>query len=147
MSRITRSTKLLHESRLDCRNDSFVLEKNRFANLGSEMRVTRAKNFIGDRIGDDTIVIDTDTGAYYSLTPEAGQIWSETETGEAQVDDRLVSVAVVLVRESILVSHVALDDDVALDASIGFTKVVDMADILLADPIHDVDEEGWPRIR
>ena len=111
------------------------------------MEVRRAKSVIGDKIGDDIILINTKTGAYYSVTPEAGAVWLAIGQGSAVVDPDAIKVAEVLVREGILESEFIPDDPSPVDDSIAFLKFTDMSDILLADPIHEVDEDGWPRIR
>jgi hypothetical protein len=108
--------------------------------------VFRGKTFIGDRIGDDTIVINTETGAYYSLTPAAGNVWANTENGQTSVPRDDWSVAKIMVLEGILVSPVNPHEAETGDASIAFVKYTEMADILLADPIHEVDSEGWPKL-
>ena len=108
--------------------------------------VFRGKTFIGDRIGDDTIVINTKTGAYYSLTPAAGVVWENAENGASSVPRDDWDVAKIMVLEGILVSPAHSQMAETGDASIAFVKYTEMADILLADPIHEVDAEGWPKL-
>lgn len=111
-------------------------------------QVSRSQHFVGDAIGEDTILIDTRTGAYYSLTKAAGALWHLLEGGPSAVPDQLAKEAIVLLREGVLtgdgspaVNSTDVPDDIA------FVKYTDMSDILLADPIHDVDDQGWPVIR
>lgn len=108
----------------------------------------RAKAFVGDTIGQDTIVINVETGAYYSLGVEAGALWRLCEDGSQAVPSDLTSVAAQLVHEGMItVDSGALPDLTDAEHPPAFVKYTDMSDILLADPIHDVDEEGWPKLR
>ena len=102
---------------------------------------------IGDTIGSDTIVIDTDTGAYYTLTPAASELWTAAQDDSVLVRDSGSAVAFHLVNEGILLSDFSPEKYPSQDASIAFSKIVSMADILLADPIHEVDDDGWPKLR
>lgn len=111
------------------------------------LSIQRSKTIIGDQIGDDTIVINTLTGAYYSLTPEAGKLWTLTENGSSSCPPDFIEIARHLIREGIFETGSAMTDDVSGDPGIAYVKYSEMADILLADPIHEVDEDGWPKIR
>lgn len=108
----------------------------------------RAKGFVGDTIGQDTIVINVETGAYYSLSAEAGTVWQLCEEGSYGIPSDLTNVAAQLAHEGMITVESgalpALPDE---ENSPAFVKYTDMSDILLADPIHDVDEEGWPKLR
>lgn len=112
------------------------------------MSVTRAKPFVGDTIGEDTIVINIETGSYYSLTPSGGQVWALSGPAPAEVPAELQPSAWSLVSEGIITlaeGSGKISDSGAAEPA--FTKYTDMSDILLADPIHDVDDEGWPKLR
>jgi hypothetical protein len=109
--------------------------------------VRRSKNHIGDQIGDDTIVINTQTGAYYSLTPAAGALWAATDGRELAVDSEAAPVALALITEGILESENGAPSVAPIETELAYVKYTEMADILLADPIHEVDEDGWPKIR
>ena len=102
---------------------------------------------IGDTIGTDTIVIDTHSGAYYTLTPAAAELWTAAQDQSVLVTDSESAVAFHLANEGILLSDLSPESHPSQDASIAFSKIVSMADILLADPIHEVDEDGWPKLR
>lgn len=110
--------------------------------------LSRSQHFVGDAIGEDTILIDTLTGAYYSLTQGAGALWQLLEGGPAAVPDEFVREATVLLREGVLTAEGSpAVDSTDIPDDIAFVKYTDMSDILLADPIHDVDDQGWPVIR
>jgi len=112
-----------------------------------EFRVTQSRDFIGDTIGDDTILINLKTGAYYSLTPRGGSVWAQVlaETTEFTTDDAPVLMA--MVAEGIFESDVTPVDSDVLDSALAFMKYTEMSELLLADPIHEVDEDGWPKLR
>ena len=116
--------------------------------MNSHSTFRRSKAFVGDSIGNDTIVINIETGTYYSLEPAAGEVWNLVGTAETALPEALVQPAIALVREGIL--EVAGEDTPSANESseeVFFKKYTDMADILMADPIHDVDKDGWPALR
>jgi hypothetical protein len=125
---------------------------------------------IHETLDGEVIVVNLDTGVYYSLSGVAAQIWAAVEAGESplQIADGLharydadradVEAAVVrfvgeLEREQL----VAGDGDagVSKTSSVNGTprpafvepvlqKYTDMQELLLLDPIHEVGEAGWP---
>lgn len=125
---------------------------------------------IGEVIDDEAIIVNLDTGAYYSLNGSGSEIWSllqQQSSIRALVESlkklhsgRTTSIErVVLEFLGSLEAEglICLADETAphtlppVTASAGqpftkpaFTKYTDMAELLLLDPIHDVDEEGWP---
>lgn len=108
----------------------------------------RAKAFVGDTIGQDTIVINVENGAYYSLSVEAGALWQLCEEGGHIVPTGMENVAAQLAHEGMItVDSGVLPTTIDEEHPPAFVKYTDMSDILLADPIHDVDEEGWPKLR
>lgn len=102
---------------------------------------------IGDSIGGDTIVINTESGAYYSLTEVAGRLWQEAESGSISCSSGEMPVLLALASEGILENVEHTEPQSAPNPGEAFVKYTEMADILLADPIHEVDEDGWPKIR
>ncbi|MGV1034803.1 MAG: hypothetical protein ACOYBP_06235 [Microbacteriaceae bacterium] len=106
---------------------------------------TANKGFIGDTIGTDTILINLSTGAYYAMTPLGGAVWAKAVAGEQLVDAER-SVAVALVHEGILETSGELLVPGAPTEDV-FLKYTDMSELLMADPIHEVDEDGWPKLK
>ncbi len=113
--------------------------------------MTQSRDFIGDTIGDDTILINLKTGAYYSLTPRGGSVWAQVlaATSEFTADDATVLRAMITegIFETESTSVPSSGDSDDIDASIAFLKYTEMSELLLADPIHEVDEDGWPKLR
>lgn len=105
---------------------------------------SQSKVAISDTIGTDTIVINIDSGAYYSLTPAGAKAWSTAVSG-AELAGEELKAAQTLCSEGLLQSEgpcVA-----GLDPSLVFEKYTDMESLLIADPIHEVDEQGWPKLK
>ena len=107
-------------------------------------------NIVSDTLQDDTIVIDIISGAYYSLTKSASAFWNGfVGKGSIDVEDDSHEFLLLkaLVSEGLIstLPEVTSIGDAATD--IAFTKYLDMEDLLLADPIHEVDSSGWPKLR
>jgi hypothetical protein len=131
-------------------------------------------NVVHETIDGEAILLDLKTGSYFSLDGSGAIIWEFIDkTGDWQQVIRLltannpdksalVSASVTgfveeLVKEGLLVKA---DHEIpAGDASLLISqlaevagdfkpplvnKYTDMQDLLLLDPIHEVDEKGWP---
>ena len=113
--------------------------------------MAQSRDFIGDTIGDDTILINVKTGAYYSLTPLGGSVWAQVLSATTEFATDEATVLRAMIAEGIFETEGALvgDDDVAadFDSTLAFLKYTEMSELLLADPIHEVDEDGWPKLR
>ncbi|MFO1055438.1 MAG: PqqD family protein [Dongiaceae bacterium] len=114
-------------------------------------------------IDGEVLIINTETGAYFSLRGSAAVIWNGIVAGldapaiegrfagDAEAIRRGVAeVLAQLAAEEVLVPDgsgaPAPADDVA---PVPFApplveKFTEMADLLTLDPIHDVDSAGWP---
>lgn len=124
---------------------------------------------IGEIIDGEAIIVNLDSGAYYSLRDTAGVIWSLIEKGAdlgqiIQKFDAKVQSATTEIPENIRAFLAELQTEnlivpspdpiavIEIDAtekllfqSPVLEKFTDMADLLLLDPIHEVDEMGgWP---
>lgn len=116
--------------------------------MPEKLMVSRSQEFIGDVIGDDTIVINVNTGTYYSLGQPAGQLWLLTSADPVEVPTALLPAAYALLNEGLLLTaSLRSTKEGTEQQGEFFKKYTDMADILKADPIHDVDEDGWPTLR
>jgi len=112
------------------------------------VQVTIPPTVVSDTLEGDTIVIDVTSGAYYTLSPDAGGVWQQVQdsgTVVLGVSDKQDSCLAELVAEGLLVSALDLGSEVN-ESGLAFIKYVDMQDLLLADPIHEVDESGWPML-
>jgi hypothetical protein len=132
---------------------------------------------IHETIDGETVLVNLDSGNYYSFDGVGVDIWNLVETGidgegiiEAIVrryagdretmEQAIYSFMKELEQEALVVK----DDEIARENVTGaradddartedtrksfevptLNKYTDMQDLLLLDPIHDVDESGWP---
>jgi hypothetical protein len=125
---------------------------------------------------DEVVIVNLDSGAYYSLGGTGTQIWNLMEQGlsPAAITDNLVQfydgsrdeihaglegLLRDLLSEKLIVSFEEAEPDGILPPTTNtaaavngkkpfetpvLSKYSDMEDLLLLDPIHDVDETGWP---
>jgi hypothetical protein len=124
-------------------------------------------------IDGEAVIINLDSGNYYSLVEEGSFIWSlvekgasasevqnailQTYQGDAQEIDRGVQellsqlqeenliVPVDAAGEAVDVASSDTNPDKPLFNPPSLNKYSDMQELLLLDPIHDVDDAGWPK--
>lgn len=121
-------------------------------------------------IDGEAIIIHFQTGNYYSLNGTAAVVWEWLQAGattgeisnaftELSVDDHAALLGFLegLVSEGVL-RHAASEVEIARESGSlplahhiafvapRFEKYNDMQQLLLADPIHEVDERGWPHV-
>jgi hypothetical protein len=127
-----------------------------------------------ERLDDEVIAINLETGAYYALDGVAADCWALTASGretddivavltsrydvdEAQLRADIDRFVAQLVAERLMVvggdaepvPAPELPPHAAKKAytAPGIEKYDDLEDLLLLDPIHEVDEAGWPVAR
>jgi Coenzyme PQQ synthesis protein D (PqqD) len=128
-------------------------------------------NLYGRNFGDEVLIVDTESGRYFSLRGCAVDIWSLIESG-ATVNDIIAELGRRYdgaAEEIGAAVHRCLGDLVGNDlvreaeagsgemlVSAGSTprqslaapvveRFTDMENLLLLDPIHNVSDMGWPR--
>ena len=127
---------------------------------------------IAEVIDDEAIVVNLDSGAYYSLRGSACAIWemlaqqmavpavvqslAQHYTGSPEaIQSGVDSLVADLLNEQLLVPADGEPDSTHQPAfptngerppfeTPVLEKYTDMAELLLLDPIHDVDATGWP---
>jgi len=124
---------------------------------------------VHETLDEETIIIDFETGTYYSLSGTAHWVWfllenklSVTEiinqliahyAGEPEEIDAAVRQFIgELAQAGIIVATVAPQPGIAslpFSRQDRFTPPVleihtDIQDLLLLDPIHEVGKQGWP---
>jgi hypothetical protein len=129
---------------------------------------------IHELLDGEVIVVNLDTGTYYGIPSTGAQIWSlvtqgasldETvtallgrhETTQAVVEPAVQAFVDELVGEELLEAAAEGDGPAAQptvlpdngEARAPFEepkllRYTDMQELLLLDPIHEVDERGWP---
>lgn len=121
-------------------------------------------NVISEPMEGELVVINLESGCYYSLNRPAAQIWSCLDRGfsieqiiaaqqgdnldEREVRDTIASFCSFLEEEMLMIAF-ASDQDLPMCESDPYEKPViekfsDMQEMLLLDPIHEVSEMGWP---
>jgi len=109
--------------------------------------VKKSPFIISDTIDDLVIVIHISSGAYYSLTKKSSDLWAKIEALENEFDDIEVRYIKGFVDEQILMVQESLETIVPIEFSELATKYTDMEELFRGDPIHGVDEQGWPAIK
>jgi hypothetical protein len=128
-----------------------------------------------ETIDGEAVIINLDSGNYYSLVDVGSFIWGLVEKGASanevqdlvlqtyqanasDVDQGVQDLLVQLQQENLIVpvdEAGALDLSEVLPSNNGHEKpsfnppslhkYSDMQELLLLDPIHDVDDAGWPK--
>jgi hypothetical protein len=131
--------------------------------------VIYAPKIVHETLSDETIVIHLDTGNYYSLTGSGAEIWALLNGAgsaaaisaalarrhgrpEAEIRGVVESFICDLEGEGLVAdSDTAPDSLPIVPAPAGgpweppkLERYDDMRDFLLVDPIHEVNETGWP---
>ncbi|HWE82426.1 MAG TPA: PqqD family protein [Gaiellaceae bacterium] len=123
---------------------------------------------IHQTLDGEVIVVDLDSGTYYSIAGTGAEIWAAIEAGatteEAILsmqrrygDDEEVGAAVSRFVEELVAGDLivtaaerteapALPEEPAGERFVPptLTRYTDMQELLMLDPIHEVDENGWP---
>lgn len=126
-----------------------------------------------ETVDEETIIVNLDSGCYYDLNHSGGRILAAlaggAEQGEAArsvaadygiddaaLGDAVAELAAQLVAEGILVEDTAAANGGGFPGSAAATppsrpyeapalgRYTDMQELLVLDPIHEVDESGWP---
>ena len=128
--------------------------------------IVNSGQVINEVIDGEAVIINLGTGDYFSLRGSGAAIWSAIEQ-RAPADDIAAALALAgmhdagrhvtalieqLLAEGLLVpvddvpaETVVVELPVPLDlAPPSLEKFTDMQDLILLDPVHEVDERGWP---
>jgi hypothetical protein len=120
----------------------------------------------------EVIVVNLESGTYYSIAGTGAEVWNALESGATveqaiermlggyEADRARVEPAVTRFVDELLSEELIIPDDssngagqaapaVPRDALRPFadpvlSKYTDMQELLMLDPIHEVDEQGWP---
>lgn len=124
---------------------------------------------VSETVDGAVIIINLDTGTYYQLIESGADAWLLFENGvsEARFLQTMCSYysddpSVVKQSAAALLDELRKEEILVLDDAPGtlnelpapvekkpmgklqLEKFTNMSDLLLLDPIHDVDEQGWP---
>ena len=121
---------------------------------------TRAAKLAIDKFPGEIIIVDLQSGAYYSLRKSACVVWERLETGATESEIINLFESPTDSQRTQLIDFVnelkhcnlleeadtapAQQSSVHAFDSILFEKYDDMKELILLDPIHEVDARGWP---
>lgn len=111
---------------------------------------------VADDIDGMAVIINLESGAYYSGTDSTAQAWSAVTAG-ASVSELAEALAVPASTVGAFVAHLMAEGLVRPRASVpqpwsaaaassrlALDRFDDLEDLLLLDPVHDVTGQGWP---
>jgi hypothetical protein len=128
---------------------------------------------ISETVGGETIIVNLASGHYFSLQGTAVDIWQGLERGDSaeaivaelegryEAGDGEIDATVRKLLEDFAGSELIVEDassngagsEVLASQNVGervpfvapgFATFTDMQDIILLDPVHEVDTQGWP---
>ncbi len=124
----------------------------------------RSEGVTHQNIEGEVIAIHMARGTYHSLTGAAAVVWGELVSEPQSVEtlndafdaapkdslQRLQALIEQLVEQDLvepadITAATSMNNRVAWEEPV-MESFDDMQDLLLADPIHDVDERGWPSL-
>lgn len=125
-----------------------------------------------DRLEDEVIIINAESGTYYSGVGTAADIWSVFVQGSSIADATKLLAAAYAGDEKLIENDVKVSADFLLARGLiesievtavanptlpesvrnqwiqpQFQEYTDMRELIKLDPIHEVDEVGWPVVK
>jgi phosphoribosylformylglycinamidine (FGAM) synthase PurS component len=108
---------------------------------------------ISETLEGETIIINLENGSYYSVNNAGTAIWNAIKQNSSiNTEGKDVSDFLDFLQKEGLTQlstgeamALAIDQKDFKDPKI--EKYVDMQEMLLADPVHDVSEAGWPKLK
>ena len=108
---------------------------------------------ISELLDGETIIIHLETGCYYSINKDGSTIW-QTILDHKAIDQDTLSPEIksfieFLITEDLVREIDSTSDTVSLAENLDpkIDRYTDMQEMLLADPIHDVSDAGWPSLK
>jgi len=129
---------------------------------------------ISETIDGETIIINLETGYYYSVNKTATIIWNEIQKNNPtknisqhflnlyEVDEDTAEKSITEIISILLKDDLILELDSEISPNImeqrtnpmkgkfimpKIERYDDMAGALMSDPVHDVNEDGWPNLK
>ncbi|WP_309386008.1 PqqD family protein [Cerasicoccus frondis] len=129
----------------------------------------KGPDIVTESMDGEVVIIDIDTGAYYSLEEAGAYAWNNLIAGaskdavvnvlkskfpEANVDEQISTLIASLGDAGLLceaeapAAEAPLSEDLPASCEkFNLECYTDMKDLLMLDPIHEVEEAGWPHRR
>lgn len=108
---------------------------------------------VAEDFGDEIVCMAVDIGVFYSLRGSAAELWRACAAGVSvdrietalQAHPPLRELLDSLQTDEVLTQgEDGLDQEVTFSGAADFTRNAQFDDLIRLDPIHDVDERGWP---
>lgn len=126
-------------------------------------------NIVCEIFDNEVVAVNLDVGIYYSITGWSSKVWQMIQNGLSAdemiqilseycvdassvnkilakfIQDLLDKNLIVISTETVRNSSLDLQfEKIDKAPELFIEEFSDMQDILLLDPVHDVDESGWP---
>jgi len=112
--------------------------------IKSIVRIVKIPNHvIFDRIGEDAVAINFLTGVYYVVDKNGAEIMNQLQSGLAPAPSRTLHL---LILEGLIDGGVVEELERKDNEVLPFERFTDLELLLTADPVHDVDDYGWPKL-
>ena len=140
-----------------------------YMNLETKFEINPQK-VISETLDGETIIINLETGTYYSMNETASLVWNDLQSGYSiqkieehmgvlfEIQDKNIKQSILDFIKILEADNLIIGSEVISDVSVqneavhqkpysvpAIEKYEDMQEMLLADPIHDVDVAGWPK--
>jgi hypothetical protein len=127
---------------------------------------------VSEAVDGEAIIVNLDSGTYYSIKGDGILIWdaivagapvdeiaaavsSQTGASVETVQPALTAFSQSLSAEGLIVPREDVGEPPVVDVSSGGPGLLqptlesfsDMQDLILLDPVHEVDEQGWPHVQ
>lgn len=139
-----------------------------FSMMQERRYTTSVPDVVSEIFDGEAVIANYQSGLYYSISPSGSLIWqalgcgltpsqivrwlSAHFAGQADLDAAVTAFVDRLVAEGLVAEAAATADAAALPVLQGATfetptleRFDDLQELLLLDPVHDVDTTGWPR--
>jgi hypothetical protein len=124
-------------------------------------------NVVAESFGSETVIVNLAKGTYFSLDEIASILWTAVTTrasissikraihsnypqDEKTASNDFEDFLETLIKHELIETTNETSGDIVIDfPAARYSKPVitvhsDLQDILLLDPVHDINEEGWP---
>lgn len=111
---------------------------------------------VADEIDGMAVIINLESGAYYSGSDSTAQAWAALTAG-ASTSELAVALTVPAASVAGFVSHLLAEGLLRVRTgeplpwsvepnahALALDRFDDLEDLLLLDPVHDVTQQGWP---
>jgi hypothetical protein len=119
--------------------------------MNTKSYMINSQKAISETLEGETIIINLETGTYYSMNPAGTALWNAIAAGRAiPTNDPVISNFLSILETDGLISEAETTGDSADASEFANPHIetyTDMQEMLLADPIHDVDQAGWPNMK